>query len=401
MSHELVEQAIADIRAGKLVIVADDEDRENEGDLVGAAERVTPAMVNFMATHGRGLICLTLTPDRCQALGLSQMTEHNTEARETAFTVSVDAAARFGVTTGISAADRAATIRVAIDPASVPADLRRPGHVFPLRARPGGVLQRVGQTEASVDLARLAGLYPAGVICEILNADGTMARRPELDRVAAEHGLTFITVAQLVQYRLAKERLVHRVAAARLPTAAGEFRIVGYRNDVDDAEHVALVYGDVDGRPDVLVRMHSKCLTGDVFGSARCDCGWQLQSAMHAIAREGRGVIVYLDQEGRGIGLLNKLKAYELQDAGDDTVEANEKLGFKPDLRNYGIGAQILLDLGLSSIRVLTNNPKKLVGLEGYGLEIVERLPIVPPPSDENRAYLDVKRDKLGHLLTH
>jgi len=401
MSHELVEQAIADIRAGKLVIVADDEDRENEGDLVGAADRVTPAMVNFMATHGRGLICLTLTPDRCQALGLSQMTEHNTESRETAFTVSVDAAARFGVTTGISAADRAATVRVAIDPASVPGDLRRPGHVFPLRARPGGVLQRVGQTEASVDLARLAGLYPAGVICEILNADGTMARRPELDRFAAEHRLTFITVAQLVQYRLANERLVHRVASARLPTAAGEFRIIGYRNDVDDAEHVALVYGDVTGPQPVLVRMHSKCLTGDVFGSARCDCGWQLESAMHTIAREGRGVIVYLDQEGRGIGLLNKLKAYELQDAGDDTVEANEKLGFKPDLRNYGIGAQILLDLGLSSIRVLTNNPKKLVGLEGYGLEIVERLPIVPPPSAENRAYLDVKRDKLGHLLTH
>ena len=401
MSHELVEQAIADIRAGKLVIVADDEDREDEGDLVGAADRVTPGMINFMATHGRGLICLTLTPDRCQALGLSQMTEHNTESRETAFTVSVDAAARFGVTTGISAADRAATVRVAIDPASQPSDLRRPGHVFPLRARPGGVLQRVGQTEASVDLARLAGLYPAGVICEILNPDGTMARRPELDRFAAQHRLTFITVAQLVQYRLANERLVHRVASARLPTAAGDFRIIGYRNDVDDAEHVALVYGEVTGQPNVMVRMHSKCLTGDVFGSARCDCGWQLESAMHTIAREGRGVIVYLDQEGRGIGLLNKLKAYELQDAGDDTVEANEKLGFKPDLRNYGIGAQILLDLGLSSIRVLTNNPMKLVGLEGYGLEIVERLPIVPPPSDENRAYLDVKRDKLGHLLTH
>ncbi|HYK10048.1 MAG TPA: bifunctional 3,4-dihydroxy-2-butanone-4-phosphate synthase/GTP cyclohydrolase II [Gemmatimonadales bacterium] len=401
MSHELVEQAIADIRAGKLVIVADDEDRENEGDLVGAAARVTPEMINYMATHGRGLICLALTPDRCQALGLSQMTEHNTESRETAFTVSVDAASRFGVTTGISAADRAATIRVAIDPASEPSDLRRPGHLFPLRSRPGGVLQRVGQTEASVDLARLAGLYPAGVICEILNADGTMARKPALDRFAAEHKITFITVAQLVQYRLAKERLVHRVASARLPTAAGEFTIIGYRNDVDDAEHVALVYGDVGGHPGVMVRMHSKCLTGDVFGSQRCDCGWQLESAMHAIAREGRGVIVYLDQEGRGIGLLNKLKAYELQDAGNDTVEANEKLGFKPDLRNYGIGAQILLDLGLSSIRVLTNNPMKLVGLEGYGLEIVERLPIVPPPSDENRAYLDVKRDKLGHLLTH
>jgi len=396
-----VEQAIADIRAGKLVIVADDERRENEGDLVGAAEKVTPEMINFMATHGRGLICLPLMPERCQALGLPQMTEDNSESHETAFTISIDAAARFGVTTGISAADRAATIRVALDPATVPADLRRPGHVFPLRARPGGVLQRVGQTEASVDLARLAGLYPAGVICEILNPDGSMARRADLERVAERHGLTFVTVAQLVSYRLAHERLVHRVAEARLPTPFGEFRIIGYRNDVDAAEHIALVFGNVAGQRDVLVRMHSKCLTGDVFGSGRCDCGWQLHSAMGMIAAEGRGAIVYLDQEGRGIGLLNKLKAYELQDAGHDTVEANEKLGFKPDLRNYGIGAQILLDLGLSAIRVLTNNPMKLVGLEGYGLDIVERLPIVPAPSDENRAYLDVKRDKLGHFLTH
>ena len=396
-----IEQAIADIRAGKLVIVADDEGRENEGDLVGAAERVTPEMINFMATHGRGLICVPILPERCLALGLQQMSEHNTEAHETAFTVSIDAAARFGVTTGISAADRAATIRVAIDPATVPADLRRPGHVFPLRARPGGVLQRVGQTEASVDLARLAGLYPAGIVCEVLNADGTMARRLELERFAREHDLTFITVAQLVAYRLAHERLVHAIASARLPTPVGEFRIVGYKNDVDAAEHVALVYGDVKGRTGVLVRMHSKCLTGDVFGSGRCDCGWQLESAMQMIAAAGCGVVVYLDQEGRGIGLLNKLKAYELQDAGHDTVTANAQLGFKPDLRNYGIGAQILLDLGLSSIRVLTNNPMKLVGLEGYGLEIVERVPIVPPPSSENRAYLDVKRDKLGHLLTH
>ena len=401
MAFGSVERAIADTRAGKLVIVADDEARENEGDLIGAADLVTPEMINFMATFGRGLICLTLTPERCQALGLPQMAEHNTESHETAFTVSIDAAARFGVTTGISAADRAMTIKVAIDPATVPADLRRPGHVFPLRARPGGVLQRVGQTEASIDLARLAGLYPAGVICEILNPDGSMARRPELEAFARRHDLSFISVAQLVEYRLAKERLVHRVADARLPTPYGEFRIIGYRNDVDAAEHVALVYGDVTGRRSVLVRMHSKCLTGDVFGSARCDCGWQLHSAMRMIAAAGAGVVVYLDQEGRGIGLLNKLKAYELQDQGHDTVEANEKLGFKPDLRNYGIGAQILLDLGLSSIRVLTNNPMKLVGLEGYGLEIVERLPIVPAPSDENRAYLDVKRDKLGHLLTH
>ncbi|OLC69801.1 MAG: bifunctional 3,4-dihydroxy-2-butanone 4-phosphate synthase/GTP cyclohydrolase II [Gemmatimonadetes bacterium 13_1_40CM_4_69_8] len=401
MPYGQVEQAIEDIRAGKLVIVADDEDRENEGDLIGAAEKVTPEMINFMAMHARGLICLTLTPERCQALGLPQMAETNTETRETAFTVSVDAAPQFGVTTGISAADRATTIRVAIDPATVPGDLRRPGHVFPLRARPGGVLQRVGQTEASVDLARLAGLYPAGVICEILNSDGTMARRPDLERFARTHGLGFITVAQLVAYRLAHERLVHRVAEARLPTPFGEFRIIGYRNDVDPAEHVALVHGEVQGRQSVLVRMHSKCLTGDVFGSARCDCGWQLHSAMRRIAEEGCGVVVYLDQEGRGIGLLNKLKAYELQDAGHDTVTANQELGFKPDLRNYGIGAQILLDLHLSSIRVLTNNPMKLVGLEGYGLEIVERVPLVPAPSEENRAYLDVKRDKLGHLLTH
>jgi len=401
MPYGQVEQAIADIRAGKLVIVADDEDRENEGDLIGAAEKVTPEMINFMAMHARGLICLTLTPERCQALGLPQMAETNTETRETAFTVSVDAAPPFGVTTGISAADRATTIQVAIDPATVPGDLRRPGHVFPLRARPGGVLQRVGQTEASVDLARLAGLYPAGVICEILNPDGTMARRPDLERFARTHGLGFITVAQLVAYRLAHERLVHRVAEARLPTPFGEFRIIGYRNDVDPAEHVALVHGEVRDRPNVLVRMHSKCLTGDVFGSTRCDCGWQLHSAMRRIAEEGRGVVVYLDQEGRGIGLLNKLRAYELQDAGHDTVTANQELGFKPDLRNYGIGAQILLDLRLSSIRVLTNNPMKLVGLEGYGLEIVERVPLEPAPSDENRAYLDVKRDKLGHLLTH
>src|SRR5437870_333536 len=306
-----------------------------------------------------------------------------------------------GVGTGISAADRAATIRVAVDPASVPSDLRRPGHVFPLRARPGGVLQRVGQTEASMDLARLAGLYPAGVICEILNPDGSMARQEDLERFAAQHELTFITVGELVAYRLAHERLVHAVAQARLPTPFGEFRIVGYRNDVDAAEHVALIYGDVQDRKNVLVRMHSKCLTGDVFGSWRSDCVWQLHLAMRMIAAEGRGVVVYLDQEGRGIGLLNKLKAYELQDAGHDTVEANRELGFKPDLRNYGIGAQILLDLGLSAIRVLTNNPMKLVGLEGYGLEIVERVPIVMTPSDENRSYLDVKRDKLGHLLTH
>jgi len=401
MPFGTVEQAIADVRAGKLVLVADDEARENEGDLILAAEKVTPDAINFMLVHGRGLICLTLTPERCEALGLPQMVEHNTEAHETAFTVSVDAGARFGVTTGISAADRAATIRVAIDPVSGASDLRRPGHVFPLRSRPGGVLQRVGQTEASVDLARLAGLYPAGVICEVLNPDGTMARRPELERFAAEHGITFITVAQIVAHRLQHERLVHRVAEARLPTPFGEFRIIGYGNDVDDAEHVALVFGDVASGGDVLVRIHSKCLTGDVFGSSRCDCGWQLTTAMRMIAQEGRGAVVYLDQEGRGIGLLNKLKAYELQDAGHDTVEANQQLGFLPDLRNYGIGAQILLDLGVKKIRLLTNNPMKLVGIEGYGLTIAERVPIIPPRTDENAGYLDVKRDKLGHLFAH
>jgi 3,4-dihydroxy 2-butanone 4-phosphate synthase/GTP cyclohydrolase II len=399
MPFGTIEQAIADIREGKLVIVADDEDRESEGDLVTAAELITADKINFMATHGRGLICLTLTPERCAALGLPQMAEDNAESYETAFTVSVDAAKRFGVTTGISAADRAATVRVAIDPATVPSDLRRPGHVFPLRARPGGVLQRVGHTEASIDLARLAGLYPAGVICEILAPDGTMMRRAELQAFAAAHALTMVTVAQLVAYRLRHERLVHRAAVARLPTPFGEFRVVGYRNDIDRAEHVALVYGEVAGRPGVLVRMHSKCLTGDVFGSSRCDCGWQLESAMRAVAAAGAGAIVYLDQEGRGIGLLNKLKAYELQDLGHDTVEANAQLGFPADLRNYGIGAQILMDLGLSSIRLLTNNPRKLVGLDGYGLEILERVPIVPPATDDNRAYLAVKRDKLGHLL--
>ncbi len=401
MQFGTVEQAIADVRAGKLVLVADDESRENEGDLVAAAEKVTPELVNFMLMHGRGLICLTLTPERCVALGLPQMVEQNTEAHETAFTVSVDAAARFGVTTGISAADRAATVRVAIDPVTTPSDLRRPGHVFPLRSRPGGVLQRVGQTEASVDLARLAGLYPAGVICEVLNPDGTMARRPELERFANEQGLTFITVAQIVAHRLQHERLVHRVAEARLPTPFGEFKIIGYRNDVDSAEHVALVYGDVSGGGDVLVRIHSKCLTGDVFGSSRCDCGWQLTMAMRMIAEAGRGAVVYLDQEGRGIGLLNKLKAYELQDAGHDTVEANERLGFLPDLRNYGIGAQILLDLGVHAIRILTNNPMKLVGIDGYGITIAERVPIIPPRTDDNAGYLDVKRDKLGHLFAH
>ena len=396
-----IAQAVEDLRNGKIVIVADDEDRENEGDLVCAAELATPDIVNFMTLHGRGLICLALTGERCDQLGLSQMTDRNTEELSTAFTVSIDAERRFGVTTGISASDRATTIHVAINPSTVPSDLRRPGHIFPLRARPGGVLQRVGQTEASVDLARLAGLVPAGVICEILNADGSMARRPELQEIARQHQLTFVTVAQLVAHRLQTEQLVHRVAEARIPTDFGEFTIIGYSNDVDGAEHIALVYGEVAGQRDVLVRMHSKCLTGDVFGSQRCDCGPQLHRAMEMVAQAGRGAIVYLDQEGRGIGLLNKLRAYTLQDAGADTVQANERLGFAPDLRNYGIGAQILRDLGLSSIRVMTNNPRKLVGLEGYGLQIVERVPLVTDPNRENRGYLQVKRDKLGHLLAH
>jgi 3,4-dihydroxy 2-butanone 4-phosphate synthase/GTP cyclohydrolase II len=394
-----IEQAIADIHDGKFVIVADDEDRENEGDLICAAQLVTPEMINFMIKKAGGLICLALTGERVDALGLAPMSEINLDDYRTAYTVSVDASPRFGVTTGISAQDRAATIRVAVDPAAVPTDLRHGGHVFPLRAREGGVLQRVGHTETAVDLARLAGLLPAGVVCEILNEDGTTARRPQLETFAQEHAITFITVAQLVAYRLKSERLVHRVAEARPPTEHGTWRITGYRNDVDRQEHVALVYGDIGDGENVLVRIHSKCLTGDVFHSLRCDCGWQLDKAMEMIAGDGRGVIVYLDQEGRGIGLLNKLKAYELQDRGADTVEANEQLGFKPDLRNYGIGAQILLDLGLKSIRLITNNPRKMVGLEGYGLRIGERVSIVQPTHGENADYMSTKRDKLGHLL--
>ena len=398
-----VQRAIAAIRDGKMVIVADDEDRENEGDLIAAAESVTPEMITFMTKRASGLLCLALPAARCDELGLVAVAENNNiDAYRTAYTVSIDAAGRYGVTTGISAADRATTIRVAADPTTVSTDLRVGGHVQPLRARPGGVLERVGHTEAAVDLARLAGKRPAGVICEILRDDnGQPARRPELEQFARAHGLTFITVAQLVAHRLQHERLVHRVAEARLPTEWGEWRIVGYRNDVDAHEHVALVFGDVTGGESVLARMHSRCLTGDVFGSQRCDCGWQLHSAMQMIAEEGRGVVVYLDQEGRGIGLLNKLRAYELQDAGADTVEANEALGFKPDLRNYGIGAQVLLDLGLKSIRPMTNNPRKIVGLEGYGLRVEERVPIRAPSTEENRGYLAAKQSKLGHLLGH
>ncbi|HEX8321380.1 bifunctional 3,4-dihydroxy-2-butanone-4-phosphate synthase/GTP cyclohydrolase II [Longimicrobium sp.] len=400
MPFDTIEEALRDIRDGKMVIVADDEDRENEGDLVCAASAVTPEIINFMATHGRGLICLALTAERADELDLKPMSEHNTEALQTAFTVSIDAAHRFGVTTGISAWDRAKTIQVCLDPATKPGDLRRPGHVFPLRARAGGVLRRVGQTEASVDLARLAGLEPAGVICEILNEDGTMARRPQLEEFAARHGLKFITVAQIVAYRLKRERLVHREAEAVIPTPTGDWRIIAYRNDVDQHEHVGMVKGEVQGQDRVMVRMHSECLTGDVFHSMRCDCGEQLEAAMRQIDAEGRGVIVYLRQEGRGIGLVHKLRAYNLQDQGMDTVEANEALGFRADLRDYGIGAQILLDLGLQCVRILTNNPKKIVGLDGYGLSVSEQVPLSVEPNPHNSGYLRTKRDRMGHLFS-
>ena len=399
LSFDRVEDAIEDVRRGKLVIVADDEDRENEGDLVCAAEAVTPEMINFMTKHGRGLICVALTEERADELELPLMTEANTDPQGTAFTVSVDAHRRFGVTTGISAHDRSATIKVILDPETRPQDLRRPGHIFPLRAKPGGVLRRIGQTEAGVDLARLAGFAPAGVICEILREDGSMARRPELEHFAREHGLRFITVAQLVAYRLKKERLVRRIAEAKLPTAYGEFTVIGYQSVIDEREHLALVKGDVAGKEDVLVRMHSECLTGDVFGSQRCDCGEQLAAAMQRIQQEGRGAIVYLRQEGRGIGLGNKLRAYSLQDGGQDTVEANETLGFKPDLRDYGIGAQILLDLGLHSLRILTNNPRKIVGLDGYDLAVTRVEPLRVKPGLHNQKYLEAKRTKLGHIL--
>jgi len=399
MKFDRVEDAIEEIRNGRMVIVADDEDRENEGDLVMAASAITPEAVNFMAEHGRGLICVTLLPERADELELPLMTDRNTDPHQTAFTISVDAHTRFGVTTGISAQDRAKTIELLAKDGTVPTDFRRPGHVFPLRAKPGGVLRRVGQTEAAVDLARLAGLPPVGVICEILDEDGTMARRPQLEQFAKEHGLRFITVAQLVRHRLTRTRLVERIAEARMPTAYGDFSVIGYRSEVDGREHVALVKGELDGARETLVRMHSECLTGDVFGSKRCDCGEQLHAAMRQIDEEGSGAIVYLRQEGRGIGLGNKLKAYHLQDGGLDTVEANAELGFQPDLRDYGIGAQILLDLGLRSIRLLTNNPRKVVGLDGYDLEITGREPLQVEPGEFNRDYLATKRTKLGHLL--
>jgi 3,4-dihydroxy 2-butanone 4-phosphate synthase/GTP cyclohydrolase II len=394
-----IEEAIEDVRAGRMVVVCDAEDRENEGDLTLAAQFATPEAINFMAKHGRGLICLALTPTRCDELDLDLMAAKNESPFQTAFTVSIEA--REGITTGISAHDRAHTIQVAIDPRSRPEDLVQPGHIFPLKAKPGGVLERTGQTEAAVDLARLAGLNPAGVICEVLNDDGTMARRDDLVRYCSEHGLRMITVADLIAYRRRHDKLVERVVEARLPTKFGEFNVLGYRSLVDDKHHVAMVKGDVAGAADVLVRVHSECLTGDVFHSLRCDCGQQLEDALLRIDMEGRGVLLYLAQEGRGIGLLNKLRAYRLQQEGLDTVDANMRLGLPADLRDYGIGAQILVDLGLSSIRLLTNNPKKIVGLEGYGLTVTDQVPIEHPPGEHNFSYLRAKKERLGHLLHH
>jgi 3,4-dihydroxy 2-butanone 4-phosphate synthase / GTP cyclohydrolase II len=392
-----VEEAVERYRRGEMVIIVDDEDRENEGDLCLAAERVSPEAINFMATHGRGLICLAMSEDRCDELDLPLMVETNTSNYGTAFCVSIEARGR--VTTGISAHDRAETVRTAIDPATRPSDLLRPGHVFPLRARRGGVLKRAGQTEASVDLAAIAGLTPAAVICEIMNPDGSMARLPDLKEYAVRHGLKIISVADIIKYRMNNERHVHRVASPRLPTRWGEFRIHAYRSDITDEEHIALVKGEISENDDVLVRVHSACLTGDIFGSRRCDCGDQLERALELVDKEGAGVILYLLQEGRGIGLLNKLKAYDLQDTGDDTIEANRKLGFAPDIRDYGTGSQILRDLGVRKMRLLTNNPAKYVAIEGYGLQIVERIPLEIAPSEGSRKYLETKKKKLGHIL--
>ncbi len=398
MAVSSIEETIEEIRAGKMVILVDDEDRENEGDLFMAAEMATPEAINFMATHGRGLICLTLTPEHLEKLQIPMMVRDNTSPFETAFTVSIEA--RTGVTTGISAADRARTILAAVDPEAKASDLVSPGHIFPLRARRGGVLVRTGQTEGSVDLCRLSGLKPAGVICEIMKEDGTMARMPDLEVFAKEHDLKIVTIADLIAYRMQKDTLVHRAAETKMPTRfGGEFRAVVYTNDVDSHEHIALVKGDISGDEPVLVRVHSECLTGDVFGSMRCDCGSQLHAAMQMVGKEGRGIILYMHQEGRGIGLVNKIKAYALQDKGMDTVEANLELGFKADLRDYGIGAQILRDLGVRKMKIMTNNPKKIVGLEGYGIEVVDRVSIESDPIPENLGYLQCKRDKMGHLL--
>ncbi|CAB5127168.1 3,4-dihydroxy-2-butanone 4-phosphate synthase (EC / GTP cyclohydrolase II (EC [Olavius algarvensis associated proteobacterium Delta 3] len=393
-----IEEAIQDVRNGKLVILVDDEDRENEGDLMIAAEKVTPEVINFMATHGRGLICLALTTETCDRLDLPLMVDQNTSPFGTGFTVSIEA--RCGVTTGISAFDRATTILTAIAEDASPQDLVRPGHIFPLKAKQGGAMVRAGQTEGSVDLARLAGLNPSGVICEIMDEDGSMARMPALEAFSEQHDIGICTVADLIEYRMRTESFVRRAAESVVPTSvAGDFRIVVYENDVDAFQHIAMIKGDIESEESVMVRVHSECMTGDIFGSLRCDCGPQLHTAMKRISEEGSGVLLYIRQEGRGIGLVNKIKAYALQDQGMDTVQANVELGFKPDMRNYGIGAQILVDLGVRKMRLMTNNPKKMVGLEGYGLSIVEQVQIEVPPNDHNRCYLECKKLKMGHLL--
>ncbi|MCL6611720.1 MAG: bifunctional 3,4-dihydroxy-2-butanone-4-phosphate synthase/GTP cyclohydrolase II [Peptococcaceae bacterium] len=395
-SFNTIEEVLEDIRLGKMVVMVDDEDRENEGDLIMAAEKVTPEAINFMVTHGRGLVCLPITGERLDQLDLPAMVTNNTDPHGTAFTISVD---HKDTTTGISAHERAATVKAVLDPATRPEDLRRPGHIFPLRAKEGGVLRRAGHTEAAVDLAKLAGMYPAGVICEIMKDDGTMARVPELMEFCRRHKLKIATIADLIQYRRRTEKLVRRVDSARLPTKYGEFTAVAYESLLDGKGHIALVRGDLNKVEAPLVRVHSECLTGDVFGSERCDCGDQLAAAMQMIDREGTGVLLYMRQEGRGIGLLNKIRAYKLQDMGKDTVEANEALGFPADLRDYGIGAQILVDLGLSKIRLITNNPRKIAGLEGHGLKVVDRVPVEIRPGKNNRFYLTTKKRKLGHLL--